>query len=183
MQFRERFEQEGMQMLRHLEQVLLTGKIHGVVQQYPEINPDILKVQLALFRMKYSFQSSTEIVAVLQGMTPEVRGLFDQVETVARLLLVVPVSSRSFSSLWRLKTWLRSTMTQTHLYSVAVCYVHKDKLDRVNRKKIAEQFVSCKEGRKSTFGSFKWEEVGHMFIGQLLVVVGCIYICIYIYIY
>ncbi len=59
MQFRERFEQEGMQTLRHLEQVLLTGKIHGVVQQYPEINPDILKVQLALFRMKYSFQSST----------------------------------------------------------------------------------------------------------------------------
>ncbi len=32
MQFRERFEQEGMQMLRHLDQVLLTGKIHGVVQ-------------------------------------------------------------------------------------------------------------------------------------------------------
>ncbi len=56
-------------MLRHLEQVLLTGKIHGcVVQQYSEINPDILKVQLALFRMKYNFQSSTEIVAVLQGM-------------------------------------------------------------------------------------------------------------------
>ncbi len=136
MQFRERFEQEGMQMLRHLEQVLITGKIHGVVQQYPEINPDILKVQLALFRMKYNFQSSTEIVAVLQGMNPEVRGLFDQVETVARLLLVVPVSSaeseKSFSSLRRLKTWLRSTMTQTHLNSVAVCYVHKDKLDRVN---------------------------------------------------
>ncbi len=157
MQFRERFEQEGMQMLRHLEKVLLTGKIHSVVQQYPEINPDILKVQLALFRMKYSVQSITEIVAVLQGMTPEVRGLFDQVETVARL--VVPVSSaeseRSFSSLRRLKTWLRSTMTQTRLNSVAVCHVHKDKLDRVNRKKIAEQFVSCKEGRKSTFGSFK----------------------------
>lgn len=83
-----------------------------------------LKVQLALFRMKYSFQSSAEIVAVFQGMTPEVCGLFDQVETVTRLLLVVPVSSaeseRSFSSLRRLKTWLRSTMTQTRLNSVAV---------------------------------------------------------------
>ncbi len=67
MQFRERFEQEGMQMLRHLEQVLLTGKIHGVVQQYPEINPDILKVQLALFRMKYNFQSSTELLLFFKG--------------------------------------------------------------------------------------------------------------------
>lgn len=136
MQFRERFEQEGTQMLRHLEQVLLTGEIHGVVQQYPEINPDILKVQLALFSMNYSFQSSTDIVAVLQGMTPEVCCLFDRVKTVAQLLLLMPVSSaeseRSFSSVRRLKTWRR-----------------------VNRKKIAEQFVSCKEGRKSTFGSFK----------------------------
>lgn len=136
MQFRERFEQEGMQMLRHLEQFLLTGEIHGVVQQYPEINPDILKVQLALFSMNYSFQSSTDIVAVLQGMTPEVRCLFDRVKTVAQLLLLMPVSSaeseRSFSSVRRLKTWRR-----------------------VNRKKVAEQFVSCKEGRKSTFGSFK----------------------------
>uniref|UniRef100_A0A1A8JY72 HAT C-terminal dimerisation domain-containing protein n=1 Tax=Nothobranchius kuhntae TaxID=321403 RepID=A0A1A8JY72_NOTKU len=158
MQFSERFEQEGMQMLRHLEQVLLTGQMHTVIHQYQEISPDILKVQLALFRTKYSVQTSTDVVAVLQGMFPEVRGLFDQIETVARLL-VVPVSSaepeRSFSSLRRLKTRLRSNMTQIRLNSVGVCHVHKDKLDRLNRKKIAEQFVSCKESRKSTFGSFK----------------------------
>uniref|UniRef100_A0A1A8D4B0 HAT C-terminal dimerisation domain-containing protein n=1 Tax=Nothobranchius kadleci TaxID=1051664 RepID=A0A1A8D4B0_NOTKA len=102
--------------------------------------------------------NTTGLSSFLQGMFPEVRGLFDQIETVARLL-VVPVSSaepeRSFSSLRRLKTWLCSTMTQIRLNSVGVCHVHKDKLDRLNRKKIAEQFVSCKESRKSTFGSFK----------------------------
>lgn len=157
MQFRERSEQEGMQTFRHLEQVLLTGQRHGVVQQYPKINPGILKVQLALFKMKYSFQSSTDTVTVLQGTTPEVCGLCDQMETVAQLLLVVSVSSaeseRSFSSLRRLKTWLRSTMTQTCLNSVAVCHVHKDKQDGVTGGKIAEQFVSCEENSKSTLGS------------------------------
>ena len=87
----------------------------------------------------------------------------DQVETVVQLLLVVSISlaelkNRSFRSLQRLKTWLDSTMTQTGLNSAAVWHIHKYKLDRLNKKKIAEQFISCKEIRKSTFGSYKWFE-------------------------
>lgn len=80
-------------MLRHQEQVLLTGQVHSVVQEYPKINPDTLKVQLSMFRMKYSFRSSTDIVAIIQGMNPEVCVLCDQIETVACLLIAVPVSS------------------------------------------------------------------------------------------
>lgn len=57
------------------------------------------------------------------------------------------------------KTWLSSTTTQTRLTSVAACHVHKDKLNRVKRKKLAEQFVSCEEGRKITFGSLNEREL------------------------
>ncbi|XP_044204494.1 uncharacterized protein LOC122980496 [Thunnus albacares] len=114
MQIRERFEQEGMRMIRNLEQVLLTGEVHDVVQKYPELNPECLKTQLGTFRTKYNFQSSSD-VGILQGMFLEVRGLFDRLETLVRLLIVVPVSSaeaeRGFSVLRRLKTWLRCTMT------------------------------------------------------------------------
>ena len=63
--FGERFEQKGMQTLQHLEQSLLAWQMHGVVQQYPEINPEILKDQLSLFKIKYSCQSITDIVTVL----------------------------------------------------------------------------------------------------------------------
>lgn len=91
-------------------------------------------------------------------MCSEVRGLFDQVETLIRLLIVVPVSSaeaeRGFSGLRRLKTWLWSTMTQTGLNSVAVCHIHKEKLDIMDRKAIAREFVSHRESRKNTFGLF-----------------------------
>lgn len=88
----------------------------------------------------------------------EVRGLFDQVEVLIRILLVVPVSSceaeRSFSALRRLKTWLRANMGQERLNSVVVCNVHKERLDKLNMKMICQEFVGSSDTRKSTFGSF-----------------------------
>ncbi len=158
MQIRERFEQEGVTMVSDLEEVFLTGEVHDVVQKYPELNPECLKTQLAMFRRKFNFESICDVVGILQRMCPEVRGLLDQVETLVRLLIVFPVSSaeaaRGFSGLRRLKTW-RSTMTQIHLSSVAVCQIHKEKLDMLDRKATAKEFVSRKENRRSTFGSFK----------------------------
>ncbi len=66
-------------------------------------------------------------------MAPELRGDYSEVEKLVRLLLVSPASSaedeRSFSALRRLRTWLRSTMTQLRLNSLAVCHVHQEVLD------------------------------------------------------
>ena len=63
-----------------------------------------------------------------QTMNPEVRHLFPYVEVLVRLLLLSPATSctaeRSFSTLRRLKTLLRSTMTQRRLNVIAVCYTH-----------------------------------------------------------
>ena len=159
MQFTERFENEGLLMIRKLEKVLLTGVTDDdVLLQYPEVYRPSLQVQLAMFKSKYDFQSSSEAATILQGMLPEVRGLFEQVEILVRLLLTVPASSaeaeRSFSGLRRLKTWLRSTMTQSRLNSVAVCHIHKDKLDKLNRRQIAQQFIAANERRRITFGCF-----------------------------
>ena len=46
---------------------------------------------------------------------------------------------------------MRSTMTQTCLNSVTVCYVQKHKLDLLDRKMIAEQLVCHNEQRQNTF--------------------------------
>ncbi len=65
-----------------------------------------MKVQLAMFKNKYKVSTTADAVHALKEMPPEVRGLFDQVETLVRLLMVVPISSaeaeRSFSGLRRL---------------------------------------------------------------------------------
>ena len=60
--------------------------------------------------------TAVDAVGILKGKAPELRGEYNEVEQLVRLLLVAPASSaeaeRSFSALRRLKTWLRSTMTQ-----------------------------------------------------------------------
>lgn len=144
-----------MQMLRQLEPFLLTGQMHDVVQQYPEINQEIPKVRFSLF--KGEVQLPVYYWHCYCPSRDDHRGL-SSLKTSRNSCTPPSVSSaepkRSFGSLNKLKTWLCSSITQTHLNSVAVCHEHNDKLDRVNRKRIVEWCVSCQEGRQH-FSSFK----------------------------
>lgn len=135
MQFKERFNQPDLEKLKQIENVLLTGKICDVIGEYPEMDMENLRIQLQMFHSKHKFMTTGEAVDILKQMPSEVRGLFDEVEKLVRLLLVVPVASaeaeRSFSALKRLKNWLRSTMTQQRLNNVSVCHVHQTALDLI----------------------------------------------------
>ena len=77
----------------------------------------------------------------------EIRQLFSEVVKGMRCILVLLASSceaeRSFSCLRRLKTYLRSTMTQKHLNNVAVCNVHKDILMSLPINDVIKDFVLC----------------------------------------
>ncbi|KAK0141195.1 Zinc finger MYM-type protein 1 [Merluccius polli] len=150
-QLDDRFHQEGLGYLAKLEEHLLTGKCHEAVARYPELDAELLQVQLAMMKASYQFTSCQEASQLLTTMVPEVRRLFNQVETLIRLLLVVPASSceaeQSFSALRRLKTWLRSTMTQCRLNGVSVCHVHREKLQAINREQIAVAFIGMSERR------------------------------------
>ena len=111
----EPFNQDDLLTLQKLEETLLSGEIDAaVIEKYSEFNRESLSVQLYMFLLSYSFSNSAEAAGIIRGLPVEV--LFEQVENLVRLLLVVPVSSceaeRSFSVLRRLKTWLRSTMSQ-----------------------------------------------------------------------
>lgn len=157
-QLTKRFEQEGLQHLVKLEKVLLCGQVDDVVDLYPELQFQSLKVQLAMFTANYTYKTCSEVTEIMRNMVPEVRGLFSQVEALLRLLLVVPVSSaeaeRSFSALRRLKTWLRSSMSQTRLNSVAVCHVHRERMYNLDKKKLCQEFVQVTDRRMHVFGSF-----------------------------
>ena len=56
------------------------------------------------------------------------RSMFVQVESLLKLCLLSPASpcaaERSFSTFRRLKTYLRSTMTQNRLNSLMLCQIH-----------------------------------------------------------
>ena len=163
-QLEERFHgNSSLLKYQNLENVLLTsecGDVAADLSVYEEIDWAHLQIQLELFRRKRSVKSVGDAVRILKCMAPELRGEYSEVEKLVRLLLVSPASSaeaeRSFSALRRLKTWLRSTMTQLRLNSLAVCHVHQEILDVVDVDALLEDFVSRNETRASMFGKVKF---------------------------
>ena len=75
-----------------------------------------------------------------------------------KLLLVMPAtnatSERSFSALRRVKTYLRSSMSQMRLNNLMVLHVHKDLTDGLDLNEIGNEFVGNREGRMRLFGKF-----------------------------
>lgn len=157
-QLDERFDTttEGLSRYLALENMLLTGVVdNAVLDSYPELESS-LPVQLTMFKTSYQYGDLSSAVTHLKKMAKEVRSLFPQVEKLIRLLLVVPATSctaeRSFSALRRLKTWLRSTMTQSRLNAIALCHVHQEVLDSLNLTDIASQFAGRSVIRRNIFG-------------------------------
>ncbi len=147
--------QPGIQTLKELENSLLTPNTNdAAVQKYTELNEEYLEVQLAMFKNKYKV--STDAVHVLREMPPEVRGLFDQVETLVRLLMVVPISSAeaecSFSGLCRLKTWLQSTMTQKDSMALLCAIFTKRGLTDWTDKKLPSSMFRVMKGGEMFLG-------------------------------
>ena len=70
------------------------------------------------------------MVKYLQGLPKVGRSLYSEVITLVKFILVMPASNatseRSFSALRRVKTYLRSTMTQCRLNNLMVLHVHRD---------------------------------------------------------
>ena len=125
-----------------------------LLSRYPEFNLASLRVQLAMFRNGHQYTSLTAAAAYLQS----VRHLFSQAEALIRLMMVMPATSceceRGFSTLRRLKTWLRSTMGQERLNSTAIFHVHQDILDSLNLTEVCSNFIQASSNRMDTFGRF-----------------------------
>ena len=139
--------------------MLTTGVVDdAIVAQYPELSPS-LQHELTFFCRQYDHASVAGVRITFRDMVPEVRALFPQVATLLRLLLLSPASActaeRSFSALRRMKTWLRSTMTQQRLNHIMVCHVHRTQLAACSPKDIAMEFVDgSRDTRRSVFGLF-----------------------------
>ena len=82
--------------------------------------------------------------------------LVAEVIKLLKLILVMPatnaVSERSFSSLKRIETYLRSAANKNQLNYLLISHIHKMLTDRLDPTKVADEFVEGREGRKSKFG-------------------------------
>ena len=78
-----------------------------------------------------------------------------EVDKMLKIYFTIPVTTataeRSFSSLRRLKTYLRNT-SQSRLNNLFILYVHIEKTDEIDLKCIAREFVSVNQRRLNYFG-------------------------------
>ena len=81
------------------------------------------------------------------------RAICSESVTLVIILLLIPAanatSERTFSALRRVKTYLRSTMTQTRMNNLLTLHVHKERTDL---KTIANEFTARNERRRCVFG-------------------------------
>ena len=63
-------------------------------------------------------------------------------------------SERKLSALRRVKSYLRSTMTQMRINNLITLHVHKERTDALDLKAIANAFTARNERRRCVFGKF-----------------------------
>ena len=98
------------------------------------------------------------LVRFFRTLSPVEHQFYDMVVKLTKIILTMPatnaISERSFSTLRRMKTWLRSTMNQTRLNWCMVLHIHNDDTDKLNIVDVANEFVSRNSTRNHIFERF-----------------------------
>ena len=81
-----------------------------------------------------------------------------EIHKLLRLYLTVSISSatseRTFSALKRVKTYLRSSMTEERLNNCLLVHVYKEIAEELDLEAISRDFVRADDARKKHFGCF-----------------------------
>ena len=82
----------------------------------------------------------------------------NQVVLVVKFILLMSstnaISERSISAVWRLKTYLRTKMTQQRMNNIMILHINKQLTDTVNHKEIFNNFITTNDERHKHFGIF-----------------------------
>ncbi|XP_070549960.1 zinc finger MYM-type protein 1-like [Ptychodera flava] len=177
-----RFAQETLKIPSAIESILLSsctdegGEIHcqvpEIIRENYDKDIDMRKLghQLSLLPDLVKIAKSNPLFASLKEITnirtlaqiirevPVARQMVSEVEKLLRIYLTIPVTTataeRSFSALRRLKSYLRSTMSQQRLNNVMLLHIHKQITDSLCLKDIARDFASANDRRVTFFGKF-----------------------------
>ena len=104
---------------------------------------DDLQFELQMLQqlVKSPVVTITGFISMYKLLTKEVREMLPNITGLVTILLVVGVSGasaeRSFSVLRRLKTWLRSTMTQARMTQLSILAIEKEKSEETDCLEIA----------------------------------------------
>ena len=90
------------------------------------------------------------------NIQPTFKILSLEIHKLLRVYLTIPVTTptaeRKFSALQRIKTYLRSSMCQARLNHCIVIHVLKDRIDTLDNKEIAKEFIKRNKRHRNYFG-------------------------------
>ena len=120
--------------------------------------PDAISTAFAGSLIRVQKVTNVRTIADTFNQSEIVKGMLSEVDKLLRGYLTFPVTSataeRSFSSLRRIKTFLRSTMTHQRLNNLFLLYVHTAQTESLDLVAVAKEFVSANSRRLNYFGKF-----------------------------
>jgi hypothetical protein len=131
-----------------------------------DTNGERLKLHLAMFGdlcrsakpKSIKIRCVNDIVQCLKANEAWIN-MLPELTSFLRLFLTIPVTSctaeRSFSALRRLKTFLRSTVTQKRLNHVALLHIHREQSELIDLKYIYNNFIGQNQIRSAAFAPFE----------------------------
>ena len=140
-QLARRFDQQDLTIAAARENLLSkVAADFGAAKLPDDIDSGKLRRQLLqlqdLHATKRENMCISGVSKLLLSLDPLSQLLFSEVKRLVALIKCQPISAasceRSFSCLRRLKTWLRSTMTQKRLSHVALLATHREKLSKID---------------------------------------------------
>ena len=156
-----RFDGVGLKTMVLIEEVLCSATAGSIVDEKVQeltqaLGDDLEKTtlihELRVIRFVVKDAKTVEDVRMLPK---EARQIFPETLKLLRIATCAATSTataeRSFSTLRRLKTWLRTSMTQARLTHLAILHCHREVSLDVDA--ILREFVGANELRRKTFGN------------------------------
>ena len=109
-----------------------------------------------LFASGKALISVAHVVNELKAIPDQSKKMFPLALKVIKMLLVVPATSataeRSFSTMKRVKSYLRSAMGQERLNDLCLLSVYKEQVAQLNVDSLVEEFSHLNVYRSQVFG-------------------------------
>ncbi len=171
------FDQKAFSVLQYIEKLIVDSCNGATLEPSSsfkdmygaDVNTDRLAVQLAMlpdvvrtantdYQLGIRKVTSVNTVCEVYNTCKFPKTMLCDVDRLLHVYLTVPLTSataeRTFSTLRRLKSYLRSTMTQQRLNHLVLLHTHHQRTDDLNLLEVAHDFVSRNSRRKEFFGNF-----------------------------
>ena len=129
---------------------LLNSDLKGFAEAY-DIETTTLEVEISLIRTTTTvteFDSITKFRNYLYTCLPAYDVLFQLAQIALTITVTTAESERSFSTLKRIKTRLRSTMTEERLSDLAFLSIEREVVRELNYEDIINEFASTDKNRR-----------------------------------